>query len=98
MQSYSELTGTYWTLVYFISFYLITVLLLLNLVVAFILEAFFAEMDLESANEPNEEMDAPKRKGRRRLTGVTSSRNRTVDILLHRILSAELEESQNAEA
>ncbi|KAG6480321.1 hypothetical protein ZIOFF_063821 [Zingiber officinale] len=95
MQSYSELTGTYWTLIYFISFYLITVLLLLNLVVAFILEAFFAEMDLESANEPNE--DAPERKGRRRLTGA-SSRNRTVDILLHRILSAELEESQNAEA
>lgn len=31
-QSYKDLTGTSWTLVYFISFYLITVLLLLNLV------------------------------------------------------------------
>ncbi|KAL0288720.1 UNVERIFIED_CONTAM: Two pore calcium channel protein 1B, partial [Sesamum angustifolium] len=49
MQSYKDLTGTIWTYAYFISFYLITVLLLLNLVVAFVLEAFFAEMDLESS-------------------------------------------------
>ncbi|ONK60100.1 uncharacterized protein A4U43_C08F14180 [Asparagus officinalis] len=32
MQSYKVLTGSSWTLAYFISFYLITVLLLLNLV------------------------------------------------------------------
>lgn len=31
-QSYMELTGTSWTLAYFVSFYLITVLLLFNLV------------------------------------------------------------------
>ena len=31
-QSYKELTGTAWSLTYFVSFYLITVLLLLNLV------------------------------------------------------------------
>lgn len=31
-QSYKDLTGTSWSLLYFISFYLITVLLLLNLV------------------------------------------------------------------
>ncbi|XWS68639.1 hypothetical protein CRYUN_Cryun04dG0108100 [Craigia yunnanensis] len=37
MQSYKQLTGTSWTLVYCISFYLVTVLLLLNLVVAFVL-------------------------------------------------------------
>ncbi|KAK7272377.1 hypothetical protein RJT34_28921 [Clitoria ternatea] len=49
MTSYKELTGTSWTYLYFISFYLITVLLLLNLVIAFVLEAFFAEMDLESS-------------------------------------------------
>ncbi|CAK9149484.1 unnamed protein product [Ilex paraguariensis] len=32
MQSYQVLTRTYWTYAYFVSFYLITVLLLLNLV------------------------------------------------------------------
>ncbi|KAF3334837.1 two pore calcium channel protein 1 [Carex littledalei] len=51
MQSYAELTGTNWTLVYFISFYLVTVLLLLNLIVAFVLEAFFAEIDIEKTTE-----------------------------------------------
>ncbi|KAL3714984.1 hypothetical protein ACJRO7_006830 [Eucalyptus globulus] len=55
MQSYKELTGTSWTLIYFISFYLITVLLLLNLVVAFVLEAFFTEMDLESSENCEEQ-------------------------------------------
>ncbi|KAK4784011.1 hypothetical protein SAY86_018379 [Trapa natans] len=54
MQSYQELMGSPWTLVYFISFYLITVLLLLNLVVAFVLEAFFAEMDLEESERCQE--------------------------------------------
>nr|CAD1834440.1 unnamed protein product [Ananas comosus var. bracteatus] len=48
MQSYRDLTGTSWTLAYFISFYLVTVLLLLNLIVAFVLEAFFTEMELEN--------------------------------------------------
>ncbi|EEF44430.1 conserved hypothetical protein [Ricinus communis] len=50
-QSYRVLTGNSWTLAYFISFYLITVLLLLNLVVAFVLEAFFAEMELEKSGQ-----------------------------------------------
>ncbi|WOL20569.1 two pore calcium channel protein 1 [Canna indica] len=95
MQSYSELTGTSWSLVYFISFYLITVLLLLNLVVAFILEAFFAEMELESSSEPEEEKDGRGKK--RRLVGV-KSRSRTVDILLHHMLSAELKESESLKA
>ncbi|KAL7215999.1 hypothetical protein ACSBR1_028029 [Camellia fascicularis] len=49
MQSYKELTGTSWTYAYFVSFYLITILLLLNLVMAFVLEAFFAEMELETS-------------------------------------------------
>ncbi|KAK9285308.1 hypothetical protein L1049_024499 [Liquidambar formosana] len=56
MQSYKELTGTYWTLAYFISFYLITVVLLLNLVVAFVLEAFFAEMELEESEKCEEQV------------------------------------------
>ncbi|KAK4484451.1 hypothetical protein RD792_007034 [Penstemon davidsonii] len=51
MQSYKDLTGTAWTYAYFISFYLITILLLLNLVVAFVLEAFFAEIDIETSEK-----------------------------------------------
>ncbi|KAI3988365.1 hypothetical protein MKX01_012154 [Papaver californicum] len=49
MQGYKELTGTSWSLLYFISFYLVTVLLLLNLVVAFVLGAFFAKGDMEKS-------------------------------------------------
>jgi len=41
-----QIIGTPWALLYFISFYVITVLLLVNLVVAFVLEAFFAETEL----------------------------------------------------
>ncbi|XP_050380607.1 two pore calcium channel protein 1B [Argentina anserina] len=94
MQSYKALTGTSWTLVYFVSFYLITVLLLLNLVVAFVLEAFFAEMDLESAElceEHEEEVEGAK--DRRRSIG-SKSRSQRVDALLHHMLSAELNETQ----
>ncbi|CAA6661126.1 unnamed protein product [Spirodela intermedia] len=54
MESYRDLTGTSWTLIYFVSFYLITIVLLLNLVIAFVLEAFFAEIELEMENEPEE--------------------------------------------
>lgn len=93
MQSYKDLTGTTWTLVYFISFYLITVLLLLNLVVAFVLEAFFAEMDLESADAGSGEDKEENGKARRRNVG-TKTRSARVDNLLHRILSAELEKAQ----
>ncbi|OVA14926.1 EF-hand domain [Macleaya cordata] len=92
MQGYKELTGTSWTLVYFISFYLITVLLLLNLVVAFVLEAFFAEIDLDKSSE-SEDGNKGEGSGRRRSVG-SKTRSQRVDILLHRILSAELNESQ----
>ncbi|XVF66835.1 hypothetical protein PTKIN_Ptkin10aG0069700 [Pterospermum kingtungense] len=95
MQSYKELTGTSWSLAYFISFYLVTVLLLLNLVVAFVLEAFFAEMDLESSGSSEEDdKDAGSRKDRRRLAG-TKTRSQRVDILLHHMLSAELDKSHS---
>ncbi|XP_068664764.1 two pore calcium channel protein 1A-like [Aristolochia californica] len=99
MQSYRDLTGTSWTLLYFISFYLITVLLLLNLVVAFVLEAFFAEMEVGTPSEEFEEenKETPERKCRRRALG-SKSRSRTVDILLHRILSSELNETQSSQA
>nr|XP_010924550.1 two pore calcium channel protein 1 isoform X1 [Elaeis guineensis]XP_019706790.1 two pore calcium channel protein 1 isoform X1 [Elaeis guineensis]XP_019706791.1 two pore calcium channel protein 1 isoform X1 [Elaeis guineensis]XP_019706792.1 two pore calcium channel protein 1 isoform X1 [Elaeis guineensis]XP_019706793.1 two pore calcium channel protein 1 isoform X1 [Elaeis guineensis]XP_029121059.1 two pore calcium channel protein 1 isoform X1 [Elaeis guineensis] len=96
MQSYRDLTGTSWTLVYFISFYLITVLLLLNLVVAFVLEAFFAEMELETTSGSEEDKDAS-RKDRRRCVGV-KTRSRTVDILLHHMLSTELSQTQSCKA
>ncbi|XP_068638462.1 two pore calcium channel protein 1A-like [Aristolochia californica] len=99
MQSYRDLTGTSWTFLYFISFYLITVLLLLNLVVAFVLEAFFAEMEFEtpSADFEEETEETQERKYRRRALGC-KTRSRTVDILLHRILSSELNETQSSQA
>ncbi|XP_075668805.1 two pore calcium channel protein 1-like [Castanea sativa] len=91
MQSYKELTGTAWSLTYFVSFYLITVLLLLNLIVAFVLEAFFAEMDLESLDNFEEQDKAVEgRKDRQRSVG-TKSRSQRVDLLLHHMLSAELD-------
>ncbi|KAK3404714.1 two pore calcium channel protein 1 [Eucalyptus grandis] len=92
MQSYKELTGTSWTLIYFISFYLITVLLLLNLVVAFVLEAFFAEMDLESSE--NCEGQDEEIRGRRSRSVGTKTRSQRVDVLLHHMLSAELDKAK----
>ncbi|KAM7495113.1 hypothetical protein LguiB_029722 [Lonicera macranthoides] len=93
MQSYKELMGTGWTYIYFVSFYLITVLLLLNLIVAFVLEAFFAELDLE-ASEHCGEVEGKENEGKdqRRYLGM-KSRSQRVDLLLHRILSAELEQT-----
>ncbi|XP_034701795.1 two pore calcium channel protein 1B isoform X2 [Vitis riparia] len=93
MQSYKDLTGTSWTLVYFISYYLLTVLLLLNLVVAFVLEAFFAEMDLEKSENCGENGKEVGEKQR----GYTRSRIRSqrVDILLHHMLSAELNQTES---
>ncbi|KAB1209932.1 Two pore calcium channel protein 1 [Morella rubra] len=90
MQSYMELTGTSWTVAYFVSFYLITVLLLLNLVVAFVLEAFFAEMDLETSEKCGEQ-DKEENGGKDHPRAVgTKTRSQRVDALLHHMLSAEL--------
>ncbi|XP_062106013.1 two pore calcium channel protein 1 [Humulus lupulus] len=90
MQSYRDLTGTSWSLIYFISFYLITILLLLNLVVAFVLEAFFAEMDIETSETcEGQEEDSETRKDRPRSRG-TKTRSQRVDLLLHHMLSSEL--------
>ncbi|KAK8949371.1 Two pore calcium channel protein 1 [Platanthera zijinensis] len=97
MQSYRDLTGTSWSLVYFISFYLITVLLLLNLVIAFVLEAFFAEMELETATKSEDSKDALGRNDRHRHIGL-KTRSRNVDILLHHMLSAELSETRSSTA
>ncbi|XP_031253389.1 two pore calcium channel protein 1 [Pistacia vera] len=87
MQSYKELTGTSWTLVYFISFYLINVVLLLNLIVAFILEAFFAELECEEDDKDG------RSKERRRYVVGAKTRSQRVDRLLHHMLSAELNDS-----
>lgn len=97
MESYKDLTGTSWTYVYFISFYLITVLLLLNLIIAFVLEAFFAEIDLEAAEigDGNDKEVAGERYPRRRALG-TKSRSQRVDALLHHMLSAELGQNQTS--
>ncbi|XP_043689271.1 two pore calcium channel protein 1B [Telopea speciosissima] len=93
MEGYKELTGTSWTLTYFISFYLITVMLLLNLVVAFVLEAFFAEMELETRNESEQDGKEAGRRGRPRYVG-SKTRSQRVDALLHHMLSAELSQTQ----
>ncbi|CAL0323640.1 unnamed protein product [Lupinus luteus] len=96
MQSYKELSGTSWSYAYFISFYLITVLLLLNLVVAFVLEAFFAEIDIESSetcDEQDKEVEGDKL--RRRSVG-TKTRSQRVDALLHHMLSAELCQTESS--
>ncbi|KAK9689885.1 hypothetical protein RND81_09G088100 [Saponaria officinalis] len=95
MQSYRDLTRTSWSLVYFVSFYLITVMLILNLIIAFVLEAFFSELEIEESEEcaVSEEQE-----GRtRRYAGPKTSSQR-VDQLLHRILSSELEKSQACSA
>lgn len=92
MECYWDLTGTAWTLIYFISFYLITVLLILNVIVAFVLEAFFAEMELEES--PEDETEKEEGKQGRRPCASSRSRSQRVDILLHHMLSSELQESQ----
>jgi len=88
MQDYVTLTGTSWTYAYFVSFYLITVLFLLNLIVAFVLEAFFAESELECPEEEGKQIGV---RGRRNMG--TKTRSQRVDMLLHHMLSSELHHS-----
>uniref|UniRef100_A0A0D6R419 EF-hand domain-containing protein n=1 Tax=Araucaria cunninghamii TaxID=56994 RepID=A0A0D6R419_ARACU len=96
MESYVKLTGSSWTLIYFISYYMITVLLLVNLVVAFVLEAFFAQTEIESSND-NEEADESNSKESKTKSFRSKhvrSKGKTVQVhmLLHHMLSAELME------
>uniref|UniRef100_A0A0A9LQU7 ATTPC1 n=1 Tax=Arundo donax TaxID=35708 RepID=A0A0A9LQU7_ARUDO len=96
MESYAHLTGSSWSLIYFVSFYLISVLLLLNLIVAFVLEAFFAEMELEKAGEAD--MQDPTPQGRNKRPSMRlKTKGTMVDILLHHMLSSELDGSQNSD-
>lgn len=94
MQSYKELMGTAWTYAYFVSFYLISVLWLLNLIVAFVLEAFQAEMDLEASAGCVDGDDKEAKRERRRNVG-TKTRSQRVDFLLHHMLRSELTECSN---
>ncbi|XP_040379663.1 two pore calcium channel protein 1 [Oryza brachyantha] len=96
MESYMQLTGSSWSLIYFVSFYLISVLLLLNLIVAFVLEAFFAEMELEKDGEADIQDSTLEGRSRRRAVRVRS-KGTMVDILLHHMLSNELDGSQNCD-
>ncbi|XP_022862511.1 two pore calcium channel protein 1A-like [Olea europaea var. sylvestris] len=91
IQGYKDLTGTAWSYAYFVSFYLITILLLLNLVVAFVLEAFFAEMDLETSEKCEDATGKDEiHQGHRRRNVGTKTRSQRVQMLLHHMLSAEL--------
>jgi len=96
MESYAHLTGSSWSLVYFVSFYLISVLLLLNLIVAFVLEAFFADMELEKTGESDMQDPTPQGRNKRRSMRVKTN-GTMVDILLHHMLSNELDGSQNTD-
>ncbi|XP_057487817.1 two pore calcium channel protein 1A-like [Actinidia eriantha] len=95
MQSYADLTGTSWAYAYFISFYLITVLLLLNLVIAFVLEAFFAEIEMETSDQCEVTEKEGSGKDRRRLVG-RKTRSQRIDALLHHMLSSELDQTQSS--
>ncbi|KAI3718455.1 hypothetical protein L6452_19327 [Arctium lappa] len=79
MQDYAILTGTAWSYAYFISFYLITILLLLNLIVAFVLEAFFAELEIEC---PDEDEDAKGKGVRGRRNMGTKTRTASITTFL----------------
>ncbi|KAK1396260.1 Two pore calcium channel protein 1 [Heracleum sosnowskyi] len=91
MQSYKELTSA-WSYIYFVSFYLVTILLLLNLVVAFVLEAFFAEMEIEDAEKCSDKDDEGEGKESRRRSAGTKTRSQRVEMLLHHMLSSELDQ------
>ncbi|KAK6919569.1 Ion transport domain [Dillenia turbinata] len=68
-------------------------------VVAFVLEAFFAEMELESSEQGEEQakVQEGRRNDRRRLAG-TKTRSLRVEALLHHMLSAELNQKLGSNA
>lgn len=101
LESYVTLTGTWWTSVYFLSFYAFAILFLLNLVIAFVLEAFFAEMELSSCsvdlkNVPASASELGKQKDMieraRHIERARQARNENVESLLNHMLGAQLEE------
>ncbi|CAM6046974.1 unnamed protein product [Sphagnum compactum] len=85
MDGYAQLTGKWWTVFYFWGFYVLGVLFLFNLVAAFVLEAFFAEIELYSSQ------DSP---GNEDLDGQVAI-NGNVQTLMNHILSSELEKTRS---
>lgn len=101
MDGFQEVTGQWWTQFYFWGFYVLGVLFLFNLVVAFVLEAFFAEMEIHSAAKEAAASDGgssddedrmnprdPRRRAKR-------AKNDNVESLLNHILSSEIEKTRS---
>ncbi|KAL8131341.1 two pore calcium channel protein 1A-like [Apium graveolens] len=97
MQSYRVLTDSAWSYIYFVSFYLVTIPLLLNFVVAFVLEAFFAVMKMEDDKKHKDIDEGSEGKDPRRRYADTKTRTRRVDILLRHMLSSELDQHAQAQ-
>lgn len=99
LETYGVLTSQWWAVMYFMSFYVIAVLFLLNLIVAFVLEAFFAEIDISEerkqldTEDHTDEASAPKSE-RARLRAKRGEDNRVQNLLGH-MLSAEMEKSKS---
>lgn len=93
LESYVTLTGTWWTSLYFISFYAFAILFLLNLVIAFVLEAFFAEMELSSSSVDLKSGQTAGAGGQKEiLERARQARNENVESLLNHMLGAQLED------
>lgn len=94
LESFVILTGTWWTSLYFLSFYAFAILFLLNLVIAFVLEAFFAEMELSSCSVNLDDSQASEL-GRQKdlINKARSARNENVEALLDHMLGAALEKT-----
>lgn len=96
MRSYKQLTDSAWSYAYFVSFYLVTVLLLLDLVVAFVLDAFFVRMEIEEAGIDDRDEVSVRKESRRRYAKMKTP-TRKVDILLRHMLSSELDQHAQAQ-
>lgn len=92
LESFVTLSGSWWASIYFISFYALAILFLLNLVIAFVLEAFFAEMELSSSSiDPNSSSIPELGRQKDILQRVNQAKSENVESLLNHMLSAELE-------
>ncbi|MCO5597029.1 hypothetical protein L7F22_051102 [Adiantum nelumboides] len=96
LESYVTLTGTWWTSVYFLSFYVFAILFLLNLVIAFVLEAFFAEMELSDSSVDMGGSHVSEL-GRQKdlLEKARQARHENVESLLNHMLGAQLEDKSD---
>lgn len=95
LESYVTLTGTWWTSVYFLSFFVFAILFLLNLVIAFVLEAFFAEMEL--SNSSVDLGDSHVELGRQKdlIEKARQARNENVESLLNHMLGSQLDDKSD---